>query len=151
MTESTIRRLVRHSYGSWEEVAEVRMQVLSGRMKGQAFLHLDTVQRATALRSNLFGCVLEGRPLIVQYAKSVRRYVSVRHRFSCTAVSSISAAITEKALLCVFIFSFICTRHCTTSLSSASLFNTGSSLSNSVSWSSLSQVEMEIALFGCRE
>jgi len=101
VTESTIRRLVRHAYDSWEEVAEAGVQVLSGRMKGQAFLHLDTVQRATLLRSALFGCVLEGRPLIVQYSKSVPRYVSVRHRFSCTAVSSISA-ITEKARLCVF-------------------------------------------------
>jgi len=53
----------------------VRIELLKGRLKGQGFIHLSSVELATKLKETLFGFPLLGKPLIVvrprqQFAKT---------------------------------------------------------------------------------
>lgn len=49
---------------------KVKVDILKGRLKGQGFVHLDTVEEAVEVRDTLFGFPLQGKPMIVQYSTS---------------------------------------------------------------------------------
>lgn len=43
----------------------IKIEILKGRLKGQGFLHFDSIQTASEIRDTLFGFPLQGKPLIL--------------------------------------------------------------------------------------
>jgi hypothetical protein len=57
-------------------LSEVTIELLKGRLKGQGFIHLSSIEVASHLKSTLFGFPLLGKPMIVvmsrkQYARQL--------------------------------------------------------------------------------
>jgi hypothetical protein len=56
-----------------EEISDntrVKVEILKGRLKGQGFLHLSSVEAATEIRDTLFGFPFQGKPMILQFSRA---------------------------------------------------------------------------------
>lgn len=63
--KNEIFQLLRSVFQSKDCSDLVKLEILQGRLKGQGFLHVDSVQTATDIRETLFGFPLQGKPLIL--------------------------------------------------------------------------------------
>lgn len=78
VSESQIYKLIRHVFSDETQMRVLaRVDLLRGKMKGQGFLHLDSIERATRLKDTLMGFPLLERPIII-----VSFYLAIRKKYS---------------------------------------------------------------------
>lgn len=66
ISEPQIYKLIRHAFSDETEMRLLaRVDLLRGKMKGQGFLHLDNIDRATRLKETLMGFPLLSKPIII--------------------------------------------------------------------------------------
>jgi hypothetical protein len=66
ISEPQIYKLIRHAFSDEAEMRlHGRVDLLRGKMKGQGFLHLDNIDRATRLKETLMGFPLLSKPIII--------------------------------------------------------------------------------------
>lgn len=66
VSEDQVLKLIRHAFSNEYEMKRLSsLELLQGRLKGQGFLHLDSVERAAFIKDSLFGFPLLEKPLIL--------------------------------------------------------------------------------------